>query len=84
MEVERLTLVGSSSCAPCKVVKRMLEAEGIQYDYVIIETNLGRELVEYHNLRAVPSLLIPSTTKRAVVATGMPKIKEVIQAIGEV
>lgn len=66
-----MILFGSPTCGPCNMLKAWLKGQDIQYDYVDISTEAGREAAIQVGVRAVPTAVINND-----VITGMPQIKE--------
>lgn len=78
-----IKLLTSSTCAPCKEAKRLLDESGIEYQSMSVEDAGGRTVAQTLNVRQVPTLCIP-LKDRTMTCTGLPKIKEFIEATEEV
>lgn len=55
-------LIGTSWCAPCKVVKKLLEDKGILYEYLDGDTEEGLAAAEACNARGFPVIVIGEDT----------------------
>lgn len=61
-----LTVYTSSSCQPCKQLKRFLDKEGILYREVSVEVPEKAQELKSLGYRQVPLTLIPGEPQRAV------------------
>jgi len=73
-------LLTSSTCAPCKEAKRLLDESGIEYQVMSVEDAGGRTVAQTLGVRQVPTLCIP-LVERTITCTGIDKIKEFIKGV---
>ena len=55
-----ITLYGTTLCGFCSAARRLLDAKGISYDYIAVDTDakLRAEIVERSGQRTVPQIWI--------------------------
>ena len=70
-----IKLIGTSWCAPCKVVKQKLDQAGVDYDYLDGDTDEGMAEAQAAGARSFPILWIGSD-----IYIGQDAV-EVVQAI---
>ena len=75
-----ITLLSSTSCAPCKHAKRLLESKQIPFEYKVVELHDGMELLSEHNIRTVPTLIVPQGDLAPRLVSGLQPI---IKYLGE-
>lgn len=54
----KLVKVYSRTCGPCKVLENNLQAMGISYESVDIQSQQGEEIIDKYRILAVPTLIL--------------------------
>ena len=78
-----MKLLTSSTCAPCKEAKRLLDTSGLEYQTMSVEEEGGRTMAISLGVRQVPTLCVPMTGK-TITCTGLEKIKEFVEGVESV
>lgn len=78
-----IKVFGMAGCSGCDVVKRMLETNNVDFDYIDVMNPDNMALAQQYNIRGVPVTIVDNgTLEVSYVGSSVKTIQEIRDRVG--